>query len=530
MKNFWLVSEIHGSAAAKQKKVAPVAVKKTDNNMCQDRVIKLLIFGFIVGLLLPECHASPHPASSISKERPADDYDYDDEDEPSREMKPENDINNGLSQTQLLVKNHTIEAELDETVTLPCRIQHPESNTIIMWYNMTQMLYMRNNSLVQDPRVSLEPDYSVKIRNVQATDDSIYKCTVLPIRKSVFITLKVKSPPYNVRITHGNKNYAGEELELQERDRKFVLHCEASGYPTPSITWSFRGKHLDEAYAKHSDITIRKEFLEIHDVKGHHTGDYECLAQNGIGVPVSAVVAVQIKSSPVIVKHVEYINTAIGENTEVVCLYRSYPEARKIQWYRGDELLYNNAKFTITNDRHNHHERTRLSVQNVEQKDLVDYRCRIENSLGESSAKSILGLLPGSAHLVHSNYSNGQLHTSWRVRSAQPLSELQILYKRVEGPKYITIEPTLSELNKEEPGDMWSVRRSLKLPAGEWLITARSKNTEGWAYAETVPFKFQIPSEVSLDQSQHGSGAQQQMRSLGLGFCLLLFSLLCRLF
>lgn len=85
-----------------------------------------------------------------------------------------------------------------------------------------------------------------------------------------------------------------------------------------------------------------------------------------------------------IVKHVEYINTAIGENTEVVCLYRSYPEARKIQWYRGDELLHNSAKFTIVNDRHNHHERTRLSIHDVEQKDLVDYVCKVEVSLEKS--------------------------------------------------------------------------------------------------------------------------------------------------
>lgn len=498
--------------------------------MCQDRVIKLLIFGLIVGLVLPECHASPHPASSISKERPGDDYEYDDEDEPSREARPENDINGGgPSRTQLLTKNHTVEAELDATVTLPCRIQNPEPNTIIMWYNMSSLLFMRNNSFTQDPRVSLEQDNAVRIQNVLASDDSIYKCTVLPIKKSVFITLKVKGPPYNIRITHGNKNYANQELELQERDRKFILHCEASGYPTPAVTWSFRGKHLTEDYAKHSGITVRKEFLEIHDVKGHHSGDFECSAQNVIGT-ISAVVAVQIKSSPMIVKHVEYINTAIGENTEVVCLYRSYPEARKIQWYRGDELLHNSAKFTIVNDRHNHHERTRLSIHDVEQKDLVDYVCKVENALGESSAKSILGLLPGGAHLVHSNFSDGLLHTMWRVRSAQPLSDLQILYKRTEGPKYITIEPTLSEQNKEEPGDVWSIRRSLNLPPGEWLITARARNTEGWSYAETVPFMFQIPSEVSLE-SQRGTGAGTTARSsLAMGFSLLLVSLLCRLF
>lgn len=44
-------------------------------------------------------------------------------------------------------------------------------------------------------------------------------------------------------------------------------------------------------------------------------------------------------------------------------------------------------------------------------------------------AKTTLGLLPGAAHLANFSYSDGLLHTIWRVRSVQPLSDLQILYK-----------------------------------------------------------------------------------------------------
>ncbi|XP_058834834.1 uncharacterized protein LOC131692025 [Topomyia yanbarensis] len=528
--------------------------------MCQDRVIKLLIFSFIAGLMLQE--SSPQPAgSSLSKERRGggggvspdeDDYNYDDEDEPSKEN-PDNEIGNPgpSSASQLLTKNQTIETELDDMVTLPCRVQNPEENTIVMWYNTSHLLYVRTNNHTNDPRLSLGKDSSLTIRNVHASDDSIYKCTVLPIQKSAYITLKVRGPPHNVRITHGNSDYTDRELEIQQRDRKFIIHCRALGYPTPSITWSFRGKHLDDSYAKHTGIMIRKEFLEIHDVKAHHAGEYECLAQNGIGEPVSAVVNVQIKSnatkpgsgedggttvfpedkeaSPSIVKHVDYLNTAIGENAELVCLYHSNPEARKVQWLRGDEVLHPSAKHGINEDRHNHHQRTRLTVRNVEQKDLVAYLCKVENALGEASAKTILGLLPGAAHLIHSNYSNGLLHTVWRVRSAQPLSDLQILYKG-ENTKYLTIDATISEQNKEESGDVWNIKRSIRLPEGEWFITARAKNTEGWSYTETTPMQFVIPSEVSLETQGLSESGSSPVQSLSLGFCLLLVALLCRLF
>lgn len=85
---------------------------------------------------------------------------------------------------------------------------------------------------------------------------------------------------------------------------------------------------------------------------------------------------------PSIAKHIDYLNTAIGDTAELVCLYHSDPTAIKIQWFRGDEPLHDSAKFTISRDHHNHHMRTRLTVKDVEQKDLVTYVCKITVSTG----------------------------------------------------------------------------------------------------------------------------------------------------
>lgn len=89
--------------------------------------------------------------------------------------------------------------------------------------------------------------------------------------------------------------------------------------------------------------------------------------------------ALFIAGSPIIHKHSSYINTAIGENVEMVCLYDSNPEPRKIQWIRNDEIVQSvPAQTVITNDHHNHHNRTRLTIKNVQQKDLQAYYCKIE--------------------------------------------------------------------------------------------------------------------------------------------------------
>lgn len=91
------------------------------------------------------------------------------------------------------------------------------------------------------------------------------------------------------------------------------------------------------------------------------------------------MLALSIAGSPIIHKHSSYINTAIGENVEMVCLYDSNPEPRKIQWIRNDEIVQSvPAQTIITNDHHNHHNRTRLTIKNVQQKDLQAYYCKIE--------------------------------------------------------------------------------------------------------------------------------------------------------
>lgn len=96
--------------------------------------------------------ASPHPASSsLSKERRGgttaeeDDYNYDDEDEPSKELGT-NDVNGADLNTMLLTKNHTVETEINDTVTLPCRVTNPQSEFLFpshsLRYNSSSRCYL----------------------------------------------------------------------------------------------------------------------------------------------------------------------------------------------------------------------------------------------------------------------------------------------------------------------------------------------------------------------------------------------------
>uniref|UniRef100_A0A182M4Q6 Ig-like domain-containing protein n=1 Tax=Anopheles culicifacies TaxID=139723 RepID=A0A182M4Q6_9DIPT len=466
----------------------------------------------------------PQSSISVSKEQrnkqdavesPSDDYDddYDDEEDVPSQEKPEVS-DNALLGTNLLTKDYIEQARASEQVTLKCEVSNPTSNTIIMWYYNQKIIFQHKNKLTPDPRYSLNPDFSLQIDNVQLADEGVYSCQVLPNKMSVKIELQLLTPPRDVHIMHGNK-IIHDKIEVHQRDRKFILLCSAGGHPAPLITWSHKGRHLDEENSRQIGIVLRKEFLDIHEVKLQHAGDYECMAQNGIGDPVSVTVTVSVKGSPIIHKHTSYINSAIGENVELVCLYDSNPAPRKIQWLRDDEVVQQSAgQTTITNDHHNHHNRTRLTIRNLQQKDLKAYYCKIENELGDATSKTIVGLQPGGAHLIYSNVSDGLLHTWWKIHSIQQISEMQVLY-RGENTKYTPVTAEISSHDQNPDGYTWTIRKSVRLPEGEWFVTARARNTEGWSSAESLPHQFQIRDAMAnIRVASIGGGSSGAHRTL----------------
>lgn len=480
-----------------------------------------LLLVVVIGTMV-ESHALPQSSISISKEQrskqegtvpenPPDDYDEyeDEEDAPSQERTVVSDN----SETNLLTKDYTEQVDPGETVTLKCDVSNPQPTNIIMWYFNKQLIYQAQNKLTTDPRIKRNDDFSLQIENVQVSDEGVYSCQLLPNQVTVKIELEVKTPPRDVKLMHGNR-ILNETVEVEANERKFILLCSAKGHPTAQITWYYKGRHLDQEYSRQMGIVPRKEFLEVHTVKAKHAGDYECLAQNGIGEPVSRTVTVVVKGKPNIHKHSGYVNTAIGENVELVCLYDSYPSPTKIQWLKNDGVIQPSAQTTITNDHHNHHDRTRLLVKNIQQKDLVAYYCRIDNELGNATSKTIVGLQPGGAHLMHSNFSDGLLHTWWKIHSKQPIAEVQLFYKG-EMANYVVVDAEITSYDQNQDGNSWMIRKSIRLPEGTWFVTARARNTEGWSSAENTPHQFQIPNAMdNIQVASIGGGTGASHRTL----------------
>ena len=68
----------------------------------------------------------------------------------------------------------------------------------------------------------------------------------------------------------------------------FMLTCNASGDPTPKITWTKEGLTAVQ-------FKVLGHKLSIVDVKREDVGSYKCTADNGYGTPATSLAVVDVK-------------------------------------------------------------------------------------------------------------------------------------------------------------------------------------------------------------------------------------------
>ena len=68
----------------------------------------------------------------------------------------------------------------------------------------------------------------------------------------------------------------------------FTLTCNASGDPTPSITWTKEGLTA-------AQFNVSGHKLSLVNVKREDVGSYKCTADNGYGTPATSLAVVDVK-------------------------------------------------------------------------------------------------------------------------------------------------------------------------------------------------------------------------------------------
>uniref|UniRef100_A0A146KQA7 Interference hedgehog n=2 Tax=Lygus hesperus TaxID=30085 RepID=A0A146KQA7_LYGHE len=128
-------------------------------------------------------------------------------------------------------------------------------------------------------RAELQPG-ALRLYDVQPSDNGNYLCELsngIPPMVAHLVELEVQVPPV---VTKGPHNQvAGERTDTE-------LSCEATGAPTPNITWLLNGARVDDD----SHMKTDGGKLYIKDIQKRHAGIYQCFAANVVGVTYGSAI------------------------------------------------------------------------------------------------------------------------------------------------------------------------------------------------------------------------------------------------
>ncbi|KAF6738200.1 Neural cell adhesion molecule 1 [Oryzias melastigma] len=185
-------------------------------------------------------------------------------------------------------------------------------------------------ALEEGDKYSLNEDGSeLIIKDVKKVDEGDYTCTATNKagEKSQEVGLNVFVQP---KITYLNNKTASEF------DEEVILTCEASGDPTPTISWSSEStiftegeQSLDRNIVVYSHARVSS--LTLKNVQFTYAGQYLCIASNSIGQD-SQSVYLEVRYSPKILGRVASY-TWEKNPANISCEVDAHPEANVV-WFK----------------------------------------------------------------------------------------------------------------------------------------------------------------------------------------------------
>lgn len=245
--------------------------------------------------------------------------------------------------------------------------------------------WAHNNVVLETgDKYSLNGDGSeLEIKDVKKVDEGDYTCIAKNKagEKSEEVSLNVFVQP---KITYLNNQTASEF------DEQVTLTCEASGDPTPAISWSFGNRVFTEGeQSLDRNVVVRSHArvssLTLKSVQFTYAGQYLCTASNSIGQD-SQHMYLEVRYAPKILGSVT-VYTWEGNPANISCEVEAHPGAAVV-WFR-DGLQLPNAN-TTNMKVYNTPTISYLEITPDSQNDFGSYNCTATNVMGTESKEFIL--------------------------------------------------------------------------------------------------------------------------------------------
>ncbi|XP_030387280.1 lachesin [Scaptodrosophila lebanonensis] len=423
----------------------------------------LLFLYLSMGILYKDrCNASPLPEDYQEDE---DYYDDDDGEQGTSSIGPSVPSSPPyFEQTDILLN-----AKPGDDVIINCDVRNYQISNAVMWYKNSNIVANGQNALTN--RVESMKNNSIKIQSVTLEDADDYYCVVLP--QNVRQHTKLQVVGARLSIFCDGRDVTDRSQTFKQGDNH-KLECRTNLPNKTDIKWSFNGQRLDISSSEAESGVIVLENIEEDDA-----GVYQCLGDDGSRDPPHGMVSIEVHYSPNVWTHRHHVNAQAGGNADLHCDYRANPIASSF-WLKNDKVLNLSEKYKIISSTHKGHNRTTLIVKDINDNDLGEYRCTVDNVIDSKQARVQLSYNPETPQFEDKKIDGSQVTLHWLVRSQQPLSEAVLDYKLSGSYTWSTVSVIHTQRHNETSG-IWKISHQMELTPGNWHARVKTKNTKGWS-------------------------------------------------
>ncbi|KAB0802103.1 hypothetical protein PPYR_04289 [Photinus pyralis] len=317
----------------------------------------------------------------------------------------------------------TVKAPENDTVLLPCYLETITNDgsiyNRIKWYKNGELLTDSGPpSMLPPSKMSLAANGSLLVTDVQHEDTGEYMCEI--IRPDPWSTIRqrhaieVLEPPTVV------PDPANGFLQVRLRE-EVRMSCKVHGVPYPLITWLYENKDMQ--------LIDNREMLKFAATDRQLSGNYQCMARNGVGEPAVATITLNIIYPPELMTMRSWMHTAPGIRTQLECIVYADPPAT-VTWLKGEIPVpfSNRIVAMVDGDKHI------LLIRNATFADFGIYTCRATNDLGQGELQIQLSGTANPAVFKQADQKMVDTKTSyrlvWEADSYPSIIEYKLWFRR----------------------------------------------------------------------------------------------------